>query len=291
MKGTDTLRWQVGDVTITRVEESITPVPAAYLLPDITSDMIGGQRPWVDPFFDGDSMLLSVHSFVVTSAGTTIVVDTCAGMHEGRPLLGDQGFLDRLADEVNGGLDGVDVVVCTHLHFDHIGWNTVLDAAGRWVPAFPNARYLVTEAELDGFDERDEARIATTSLTPLADAGVLEPVGLDHQINPEVRFIPTVGHTPGHVSIVIESRGAAALITGDATHSPIQFAHPELAARRVDHDSTRSTATRRGLIDRFRDTDTLVLGTHFAPPTAGVLTSSDTGAARLDTDPRRPRQR
>jgi glyoxylase-like metal-dependent hydrolase (beta-lactamase superfamily II) len=286
MTAAPTLRWSVGDVTITRVEESVTPVPASYLLPKITSDQIEGQRPWIDPFFDGDAMLLSVHSFVVESGGTTIVVDTCAGMHEGRPLTGEPGFLDRLADEVDGGLAGIDVVVCTHLHFDHIGWNTVQDATGTWVPAFPNARYLVTEAELTGFHERDEGGIAATSLTPLAEAGVLEPVGLDHRITSEVRFLATLGHTPGHVSVIVESGGSTAVITGDATHSPIQFAHPEIAANRVDHDSEQSTATRRDLIARYRDTGTLVLGTHFAPPTAGVLVSSDTGAARLDTGPR-----
>ena len=276
------LSWRVGDVTITRVEESVTPVPAAYLLPDITIEQIDAERPWISPFFtaDGD-LLLSVHSFVVRSGGTTVVVDTCAGLHEGRPLDGDPTFLGRLADAVDGGLDAVDVVVCTHLHFDHIGWNTVRDAAGAWVPAFPNSRYLITEAELDGFDDRDEGDVAPTSLTPLAEAGVLDRVGLDHRITPEVRLLPTTGHTPGHVSVLIESNGAVGLITGDATHSPIQFTHPELAAARVDHDAAASTATRRGLVSRFVDTDTLILGTHFAPPTAGVLCGGADGAPRL----------
>ncbi|MFW2332613.1 MBL fold metallo-hydrolase [Ilumatobacter sp.] len=287
MSGDASLRWRVGDVTITRVEESVTPVPAAYLLPDVTLEQIDAQRPWISPFFSDDGeMLLSVHSFVIEAAGTTIVVDTCAGVHDGRPLPGDPTFLDRLSAEVVGGLDAVDAVVCTHLHFDHIGWNTVRDASGTWVPAFPNARYLITAAELDGFSERDEDDVAGTSLTPLVDAGVLDEVGLDHRITPEVRFLPTTGHTPGHVSVVIESGGDVALITGDATHSPIQLAHPELAAGRVDHDAVESTRTRRDLIARFVDTETLVLGTHFAPPTSGLLCSSDTGAARLDPPPR-----
>jgi glyoxylase-like metal-dependent hydrolase (beta-lactamase superfamily II) len=280
------LRWQVGDVTITRVEESVTPVPAAYLLPDVTVDQIDAQRPWIDPFFTSDGrMLLSVHSFVVEAPGVTIVVDTCAGMHEGRPLEGDPGFLDRLAAEIHGGLDAVDVVVCTHMHFDHIGWNTVRDRVGRWVPAFPMASYLVTADELDGFAARDEGGLAETSLTPLIDAGVLVEVEVDHPITPEVRLLPTTGHTPGHVSVVIESQGAAALITGDAAHSPIQFAHPELAASRVDHNSIRSTSTRHELLARLVDSDTLVLGTHFAPPTGGRLRTTGNGGIRLDVDP------
>jgi glyoxylase-like metal-dependent hydrolase (beta-lactamase superfamily II) len=277
----------VGDATITRVEESVTPVPAAYLIPEVTREQIDAQRPWISPFFSIDGeLLLSVHSFVISASDTTIVVDTCAGMHDGRRLPGDPTFLDRLGTEIDGGLDAVDVVVCTHLHFDHIGWNTVQDACGTWVPAFTNARYLITAAELEGFSERDEDDVAETSLTPLADAGVLDEVRLDHRITPEIRLLPTTGHTPGHVSVVVESGGAGALITGDATHSPIQFAHPELATRRVDHDSFESTRTRRELISRFVDTDVLVLGTHFAPPTSGVLRSSDTGAARLGPNPR-----
>lgn len=276
------LRWRIGDVGITRVEESITPVPVAYLLPGTTREQIDAQRPWIAPYFTDDGeMLLSVHSFVIEAAGTNIVVDTCAGMHDGRPLPGDPSFLERLGAEIDGGVDAVDVVVCTHLHFDHIGWNTVRDDTGEWVPAFPNARYLVTVAELDGFAERDEDGLAETSLTPLATADVLQEVELDHRITHEVRFLPTTGHTPGHVSVVVESGDATALITGDATHSPIQFAYPEIAASRVDHDAARSTRTRRELIDRFLDTDALVLGTHFAPPTAGVLRSTETGVARL----------
>jgi glyoxylase-like metal-dependent hydrolase (beta-lactamase superfamily II) len=161
----------------------------------------------------------------------------------------------------------------------------VQDANGQWVPAFPHARYLITAAELEGFAERDEDDVARTSLNPLADAGVLEVVELDHRVTPEIRLMPTTGHTPGHVSVLIESDGAVGLITGDATHSPIQLAHPELAAARVDHDSAESTRTRRELISRFVDTDALVLGTHFAPPTCGVLRSSDGGAVRLDPPP------
>lgn len=274
-----TLSWDVGRVTVTRVEESITPVPAGYLVTGLTDDHIAAQRPWVEPYFDGDgAVLLSVHSFIIDTGDMTIVVDTCAGMHDGRPLPGDPSFLDRLAAEIDGGLDAVDVVICTHLHFDHIGWNTIRDRGGRWVPAFPNAQYLITDEELDGFDERDPEHMADAGITPLADAGLLVAVELDHRITPEVRLLSTPGHSRGHVSVLIESGGATGLVTGDAAHTPIQFAYPELAASRVDHDSERSTQTRRDLVERFIDTDALIFGSHFAPPTAGVLrTGSDGG--------------
>ncbi len=104
-------------------------------------------------------MLLSVHSFVIEAGGTTIVVDTCAGLHDGGRSLGDPDFSIDSAPRSTVGSSGVDVVVCTHLHFDHIGWNTVRDETGAWAPAFPNARYLITGAELDGFDEREPARV------------------------------------------------------------------------------------------------------------------------------------
>lgn len=277
----EVLRWRIGEVTVTRVVESITPVPAGYLLTGLTADHVRAQRPWIDPYFDDDEhLLLSVHSFVVESRGTTVVVDTCAGVHEGRRLDGDPAFLDRLDGAVDGGVASIDVVVCTHLHFDHVGWNTVRDDSGHWVPAFPNARFLMTSAELDHFADRDEDGVAASSLDPLAAAGVLDAVAPDHRITPEVRLLPTPGHTRGHVSVLIRSGEASGLITGDAFHSPIQIAYPELAAGRVDHDSDESTRTRRELLERFTDGDTLILGTHFASPTAGRLVTVD-GTVRL----------
>jgi len=191
--------------------------------------------------------------------------------------MGNPAFLDRIERQVDHGLAGVDVVVCTHLHFDHVGWNTMRDESGAWVPVFPSARYLVTAPELADFADRDDGDIAETSVRPIAAAGLLDEVTVDHVINDEIRLVSTPGHTTGHVSVWIESRGSSALITGDAAHSPIQFAHPELAASRVDHDSNQSTQTRRDLIERFADSDTLILGTHFAPPTGGWLRTAASG--------------
>jgi glyoxylase-like metal-dependent hydrolase (beta-lactamase superfamily II) len=271
------LRWQIGEVTVTRVEEAVTPVRPDILVTGLTQDHIDAHRGWAAPFFNDDGdLLLSVHSFVVQSSGATIVVDTCVGTARERPLPGDPAFLDRLGQAVGGDVTEVDVVLCTHLHFDHVGWNTIDDGRGL-APTFPNARYLVTQAELDDLGGDDHDDLAAVSVQPLVDAGVLDAVDTDHRITPEVGLVPTPGHTPGHVSVLIESGGGTALITGDAAHSPIQFAHPELGAARFDADHELSTATRRRLIERFVDTDTLLLGTHFAPPTAGHLRTIDGG--------------
>ncbi len=281
------LSWSVGALTVTRVEERIIPLTAKVLLPDATPEHIEANRPWIDPYFDGVEdghpvMRLSIHSFVIAAGDTTIVVDTCVGPDPDRGLPGDPAFLDRLDASLRaggrGGLEGVDVVVCTHVHFDHVGWNTrVVD--GVTVPTFPNARYLVTRAELDEVEADDHMGVLDPSIRPLREAGVLDAIELEtdgpgaghHRICDGVELVATPGHTAGHVSVLLRSEGEEALITGDAFHSPVQFAAPELAAWRFDSDSTASTATRRHLIDRFAGTDALLLGTHFAPPTGGRL--------------------
>ncbi|MEZ5230655.1 MAG: MBL fold metallo-hydrolase [Acidimicrobiales bacterium] len=165
-------------------------------------------------------------------------------------------------------------MLCTHLHFDHVGWNTVR-VDDRWVPTFPNARYLIAATELDHVRRDDHMGVLEPSVQPLLDAGLVDAVATDHRVTSEVRLLPTPGHTPGHVSVTIESAGRRATITGDAVHSPLQFTYPELAASRFDHDSMQSTETRRALIEAHADVDVLVLGTHFAPPAAGHLHTVD----------------
>lgn len=265
------LVWQIGYVTVTRVEEAITPVDATALIPDFTSEHLNPHRDWAEPFFGpADELLLSVHSFVVVSQATTIVVDTCVGTEPPNGVPSDEGFADRLADAVEGGLGGVDVVACTHAHFDHVGWNLrVID--GQRVPTFPNARYLFTQPELDHVAVDDHINVMDASIQPLLDAGLVDAVGNSHRLTDEVVLLPTPGHTPGHVSVLIESRGERALITGDMAHTPLQFALPDLAASAFDWDSKQSSDTRRRIVDGYANTDALVLGIHFAPPTAGHI--------------------
>lgn len=268
--------WQIGDVSVTKVTEMEKFWPFSALLPG--GEDLADSHPWLKPDFlsDDGRMILSIHALVVRSEGMTIVVDTCCGNSKERPGAPafdnlDTEFLARMSD---AGVhpDEVDVVVCTHLHVDHVGWNTTL-VDGAWVPTFPNARYLFVEAEYEFWraEPQKYGPVFEDSVAPIMDAGLADIVGSDHRITGEVRLESTPGHTPGHASVVIESGGSTAVITGDMTHHPVQFAHPELASS-ADWDQAMSTATRHEAYGRWAD-GRLVIGTHFGGRTAGVLTS------------------
>jgi glyoxylase-like metal-dependent hydrolase (beta-lactamase superfamily II) len=209
------------------------------------------------------------------------VVDTCVGDHE---LPGYEGLtagaVDFLAALADAGFprESIDSVLCTHLHFDHVGWNTMRDGDG-WVPTFPNARYFFARAEWEHWSAAGPSPFASTldaAVRPILDAGLAELVETDHRLCPEVCLVPTPGHTPGHVSVAIESGGERALITGDASHHPVQWAEPgwELP---TDADPAVAAATRRRLADEHGRAGTLVIGTHYPPPTAGQLVRGERG--------------
>ncbi len=266
------LTWTIGSVRITRVEERVVDMPWGGLIPT-SPELVDGCQPWISPFMSADhtKLLLSVHSFVVTTPETCIVVDTCIGRDD-LSIAGDAGFGDRLAEALPGGFEAVDIVVCTHLHFDHVGWNTV-EVDGRLQPRFPNARYLVTAAELAAERDQEDGRAFAASIQPLLDGSVLDVVEPDHRIDSWVVLASSPGHTPGHVSVRIADGAAQAAITGDLVHSPLQFAHPE-ASTISDNDPALATTTRERVVDELADTGVLVLGTHFPPPTSGHIRRS-----------------
>jgi len=272
--------WQVGDVTITKVLEMEPHWPFSAILPG-AEDLIDA-HDWLRPDFvtDEGRMKLSIHTLVVRSEGQTILVDTCCGNGKERPGAKpfenlETDFLDRLTAAGVNPTD-VDVVVCTHLHVDHVGWNTQL-VDGDWVPTFPNAAYLFVEAEYSHW--RDEPQhygpVFDDSVAPVMDAELGQLVAPDHQITSEVRLESTPGHTPGHASVRIESGGEVAIITGDMTHHPVQFAHPDLPSS-ADWRQDMSTATRHDAYERWAD-GRLVIGTHFAGRTAGRLEPEGAG--------------
>jgi glyoxylase-like metal-dependent hydrolase (beta-lactamase superfamily II) len=155
-------------------------------------------------------------------------------------------------------------VICTHLHVDHVGWNTMLKN-DEWVPTFPNARYVFGRLEYDHWNQHhddEHSAVFNDSVKPIIDAGRAELVASDQVLSDEITLIPTPGHSPGHMSVLITSAGKQVLLTGDVAHHPIQMAHLDWSST-VDSDPLQSAQTRRDLFSRFADTDTLVIGGHF----------------------------
>ena len=277
-------RWQIGKVRISQIVE-IGPVPTSpkFFFKDPPEDLVA-RDPWLQPHFANDAgrLLLSIHCFVVESAGRRIVVDSCVGNDKKRqhPAWNQlQGpFLHQLT-EAGFAPETIDTVLCTHLHVDHVGWNTRM-VEGRWVPTFTNARYLFARTEWEHWDQQAKSReptgygdgepddVLADSVRPIIDAGLAELVATDHRLTDEVWLEPTPGHTPGHVSVRIRSEGQLAVITGDLMHHPIQCSEPDCIVN-FDHDREVARTTRYKFLSCCARDKSLVLGTHFAHPTAG----------------------
>ncbi|MFJ4651577.1 MBL fold metallo-hydrolase [Nocardia sp. NPDC088792] len=285
-KTTSIPAWTVGDVTVHRIDEvPLPPATGAWLLPDATADVVK-QQDWLFPdFADREGVLqLDSHSFAFVLGGLRVLVDTGIGNGKERANPAwhnlETDYLERLT-AAGFSPDTVDLVILTHLHTDHVGWNT-REVNGAWTPTFPNARYLTSRTEWEFWSayDMDEARqqMFRDSVTPVEQAGLLDPVDVPAdgvEIVPGLRLIPVPGHTPGHIAVQMTSQGKSALITGDCIHHPVQLAHPSIGSC-VDIDPQQSETSRRALLASLADTGTLVLGTHFPVPTAGyVVTEGD----------------
>jgi glyoxylase-like metal-dependent hydrolase (beta-lactamase superfamily II) len=223
-------------------------------------------------------MILSFQAFVLRSRGKTFMIDTCIGNDRQREF---EVFTNMqtsfLADLNTAGFpaEQIDGVLCTHLHFDHVGWNTRKEV-DRWVPTFPQARYYFGREEYahwqhlretGGYHHVDHL---LDSVDPIVQAGLADFIDPDFQLTDEVSLIPTPGHTPGHVSVLIRSAGQQAIITGDMMHHPIQLAVPATHGR-FDMDAERGAQTRVDFVNRYTDTPTLIIGSHFSDPSAGHI--------------------
>ena len=287
MSAAPTLRWRISDVTVSRIVEFEGPGGLGRYLPDATRERVQ-EIAWLKPHFATPEgrLIGAIHALVIETPSVSIVVDTCVGNDKARQVpawnMLQTAFLDDMA-AAGHPPESIDFVMCTHLHVDHVGWNTRL-VDGRWRPTFANAKYLFGRREYEFWSARgDDERfgpVFSDSVKPVIDAGLVELVETDHLITPGIRLVATPGHTPGHVSVMIESNGERALITGDMLHHPCQLAHPEWGAV-VDEDKPQAVATRRHVFETFADTPTLVIGTHFAAPTAGLIVR-DGDAYRLD---------
>ncbi len=282
------MKWTIGDVTVTKIVEMEMTGGTRFLLPQATQEAVL-PIAWLRPHFADDEgrLTMAIQTFVVETPGRRIVVDTCLGNDKQNRRIPHWNDRDGpfLHDLIAAGFppDSIDTVLCTHLHVDHVGWNTRLEN-GRWVPTFPRAKYLLGRTEYEHWttvkDRSDMAHILADSVAPIVDAGLAGFVETDASLTPELTLIPTLGHTPGHVSVMIRSRGQQAMITGDFMHHPCQIAHPEWSTL-ADSDADQGIATRRRMFGELADTPTLVIGTHFAGATAGRIVRDGDGY-RLD---------
>ncbi|GGP88352.1 MBL fold metallo-hydrolase [Streptomyces melanogenes] len=272
--------WRLGDIVVRRVDEIELPRQTGpWLLPDATREVLD-EASWLRPdFADAEVPRLASHSFAVEAGGLRIVVDTGIGNGKTRASPAwnglDTDFLERLA-AAGFPPESVDLVITTHLHTDHVGWNTRL-VGEDWVPAFPNARYVTSRTEWDHWaaTDLDEARtqMFRDSVNPVRDAGQYDLVDVPeqgHEVAPGVLLIPAPGHTPGQVAVELRGSDRRALITGDSIHHPVQLSHPHVHSC-VDIDPSQAIRTRARLLDGVADTDALLLGTHFPRPTAGTV--------------------
>jgi glyoxylase-like metal-dependent hydrolase (beta-lactamase superfamily II) len=260
--------WQIGDVRITKfVEKEFSGSVHRFLLLDATPESCHAIE-WLKPDFitENDELRLSIHAFVIETPSCRIIVDTCFGNDKRR----DNERSNMLSGPFLGELEAArfpassfDYVLCTHLHVDHVGWNTVL-VSGNWAPTFKNARYLIAWHR----KKQQFGDYMADSVDPVFAACLLNRVETDHKLCDEVWLEPTPGHTPGHVSVRIASKGQQALITGDFIHSPCQMARPHWGTT-ADSDQRAAESTRRRMLAQLATGSTLVIGTHFPGPTAG----------------------
>ena len=268
---------RIGDVSISKVIEldrSATPI--GFMLPDSTPERIAAQRDWlgpelVDPVTGAHRS--TIHSYVVRTPWHTVLIDTCVGNDKPRngvaPWHMRQG--SYLADLGAAGVkaEDVDLVVCTHLHVDHVGWNTRLER-GRWVPTFPRATYIFARDEYEFWKTesqmgREEFGLIDDSVLPIVEAGRAQLVASDHVIDDRLQLEPSPGHTPGHVNVRVRTPAGEAVFTGDMMHRAIQVAEPGWNSC-FCHDGPRAAATRRAFIDTHAEADVIILAAHFPVP-------------------------
>jgi glyoxylase-like metal-dependent hydrolase (beta-lactamase superfamily II) len=290
----------LGNFTIRKFVESTgnVPIPAqafAGLTPERLAELRGAMDPRCGDLPSG-MLFISMHSYVLQTGNLNILIDTCNGNDKKRT--GVMTGMSMLNHDYLGNLgrlglkpEDIDVVLCTHLHSDHVGWNTRLEN-GVWVPTFPNARYLMSDLDVAYYGglPPDHPQYALTresyddSVLPVLSSGQAELIRTGHIVEREIGngvwFEGFPGHTPGNMVIHAQCGGQAqphAIFTGDVFHHPAQIQDPTIHIN-ADHDLDGALATRRHFVETFADSGTILLAAHFPDPTAGRVVRHDGGA-------------
>lgn len=276
--------WQIGDIRIDRIVEFEQPLLApSELLPASSPERIEHHRHWLEPrLMDPQTgrLVIAFHSFLIRTRNSAILVDTCSGNDRQRPQkpryhLKSWPYLENLAGS-RIQPEEITHVLCTHLHVDHVGWNTRL-VHGKWVPTFPNAKYLFSRVEYEFWRQQFETGAFSGDpyyldcIEPIFDAGLSNLVEMDVELDTGVRLIPSPGHTPGHVCVHISSGGQSAIMSGDIMHHPVQCAEPHWNSC-FCVDQHQAEQTRLDFLNRHADTGILVMPAHFPAPSVGFIT-------------------
>lgn len=281
----------IGNFTATRIEQFSAPGgPWSHVFPDLTQEIIDRHRAWLVPlYFDpvAGAFITPIHSWLLRTPKRTILIDACAGDGKARSLERYDNLQSRFLERLHAAgcrPQDIDVVVCTHMHVDHVGWNTRF-VNGRWEPTFPNARYLFSRTEYDYWASEDTRRTTTASdiaqihadsVAPLFAAGLAHLIGDTHEIVPGVVLEAAPGHTAGHSLIRGTSRDDTAIFSGDAMHQPFQIYEPDINSRYC-YDPVLARATRRRILADCADNDFLLLPAHFGQPHFGRIRREGTG--------------
>jgi len=286
---------KIGSATIQKVEELCGPgFKPARMFPKFDQQAFDAQKSWMVPEHveaASDRLIGSVHSWVVKTPRHTILIDTCLGNHKERHNPGwnglDTPFLERLR-ACGCAPESVDFVMCTHLHVDHVGWNTRLEN-GRWVPTFANAKYLFAKREYAHWEREHETKGIETnggsfddSVLPVVEAGQAVMIETDHQPDPLLTLADYPGHTPGSVAIDLRDDGRAACFSGDILHHPIQVHHPDWSSQ-FCWDPELSAKSRVKLLEHCVETNALLCPAHFPGANAGFIRRQGDGF-RIDWD-------
>jgi len=284
--------FSVGKVSITRIEETYLPVyRPGEIFPEYDAAIAAAHAHWMAPnHYDADKDLikLSVHSWLLQVADKKILIDCCCGNNKSRPTrpfwnMLNEPYLDRLV-AAGARPQDIDYVMCTHLHHDHVGWNTQL-RDGSWVPTFPNARYVISKPDFEYYraldadpDKAEPVEFGTfrECVLPIVEDGRADLVTGPHRLDEFLDIIPAPGHSAGHVVFRLESAGDRALFIGDVYHHLLQVYHPHWNFPK-NSDPEQARQSRRMVLGLAASTGALVLPGHVGAPFAGYIEATEEG--------------